>query len=358
MKRSVETNNNQSASVKCTDIKIQINDCDEGNMKVNIEQLADATMDDLGLEKIRLENKLQDLNNKSKESYQRRLNIAREQYDVSLIRDAANERINSLTHETMLLKEKYDSMIAETQYTEEKLKSLMQINVLNDSFYIWYSGPYATINNFRLGSIGSTSATLNHESSSPSHQSQTPSSSSPSSTISTQQQQLEQPIDWNEVNAALGQAALAIDIVAQLIKYSFKKYDVHPMGSYSTIIPIQHTATVYGGHDKSTHLNLYTDGSVSFSLFPKRNFNTALTGFVTCIEELGAYVCTHDPTLTLPYVIDVKAGKISDVSFLLSHTSTSSSSGSHIEDEAWTRAMKYLLTDIKWILAWTAKHLS
>jgi hypothetical protein len=29
----------------------------------------------------------------------------------------------------------------------------MQINALNDAFYIWFSGPFATINGFRVGKL-------------------------------------------------------------------------------------------------------------------------------------------------------------------------------------------------------------
>jgi hypothetical protein len=29
---------------------------------------------------------------------------------------------------------------------------------------------------------------------------------------------------------------------------------------------------------------------------------------------------------------------------------------SQASDEVWTRALKYLLADIKWMLAWVAKH--
>lgn len=62
----------------------------------------------------------------------------------------------------MLLKEKYDSLRSENQCVEENFNDLMQINVLNDAFYMWYTGPYSTINNFRLGSVGSTSTSLSH----------------------------------------------------------------------------------------------------------------------------------------------------------------------------------------------------
>lgn len=59
------------------------------------------------------------------------------------------------------------------------MKKLMQMNAINDAFFIWYSGPFATINNFRLGNLPA------------------------------------KPVEWTEINAALGQAVLAVAVVAQ-----------------------------------------------------------------------------------------------------------------------------------------------
>ena len=108
------------------------------------------------------------------------------------------------------------------------------------------------------------------------------------------------------------------------------------MGSFPKICKVE---------DKRSQYSLFTDGS--FSLFPKRNFNTALIGFLTCVQELGDHVTKHDPTLQLPYTINVNDGKIHDQIITL---------GS--DDETWTRALKLLLADIKWIIAWSTKHLS
>ena len=45
------------------------------------------------------------------------------------------------------------SIDEELKYTNDSLNRLKQINVINDAFYIWYNGPYATINAFRLGNL-------------------------------------------------------------------------------------------------------------------------------------------------------------------------------------------------------------
>ena len=58
-------------------------------------------------------------------------------------------------------------------------------NVLNDTFRIWHDGPFGTISGFRLG--------------------RTP----------------EHPVEWNEINAAWGQAVLLLHTMAQQCKLNF-----------------------------------------------------------------------------------------------------------------------------------------
>lgn len=62
--------------------------------------------------------------------------------------------------------------------------------------------------------------------------------------------------------------------------------------------------------------------------------------------EVGEHVQDHDPTLRLPYRIKEKEGTIGGLPVSL---------GSSLED--WTRALKYMITDLKWIVAWAAKYL-
>lgn len=62
---------------------------------------------------------------------------------------------------------------------------MQSTNVLNDTFRIWHDGPFGTISGFRLG--------------------RTP----------------EHPVDWNEINAAWGQAVLLLHTMAQQCKLNF-----------------------------------------------------------------------------------------------------------------------------------------
>jgi hypothetical protein len=36
---------------------------------------------------------------------------------------------------------------------EQRLQQLMRMHVVNDAFHIWYSGPFVTINGFRVGRL-------------------------------------------------------------------------------------------------------------------------------------------------------------------------------------------------------------
>ena len=53
----------------------------------------------------------------------------------------------------------------------------------------------------------------------------------------------------------------------------------------------------------------------------------------------------QDPAFGLPYPGDGQE-KIGGVSIIFGQVS----------DELWTRALKMLLTNVKWIVAWSAKH--
>lgn len=232
------------------------------------------------------------------QAHQRRIEIAKNLNEACTLRDNIFQTMNKLENEKSLVIEQKESIENELNVSKQKQEKYMRMSSLNDAFFIWYNGPFATINSFRLGSLPL------------------------------------KPVEWTEINAALGQAVLVVAIIALRSGIEFKKYGLVPMGSFSKVFKME---------DRRTLLSLYTDGS--FSLFPKRNFNAALVGFVSCIYELGEYIKSHDPTYGLPNAIDLKENTINEVSILLAN-----------DDEIWTRALKFLLSDIKWIIAWYTKH--
>lgn len=80
-----------------------------------------------------------------------------------------------------------------------QLLKLQRLDATNDAFFIWHYGSMATINNLRIGLL-------------PSHE-----------------------LDWREVNAALGHAALMLLVVANRLEYRLEPYIVIPMGSFSSV---------------------------------------------------------------------------------------------------------------------------
>jgi len=82
---------------------------------------------------------------------------------------------------------------------QNEYEEINSSNVYNDAFHIWHEGHFGTINNFRLGRLPS------------------------------------QPVDWNEINAALGCAALLLYTIAKKKKFTFQKYTILPSGSFSKI---------------------------------------------------------------------------------------------------------------------------
>lgn len=72
-----------------------------------------------------------------------------------------------------------------------------------------------------------------------------------------------------------------------------------------------------------------------------RKFDQAMVAFLECLKQLGEYVEKTDSEMKLPYRI-VK-DKIGDSCIRLAFN----------QDEAWTRACKYTLTCVKFLLAHT-----
>jgi beclin 1 len=248
-------------------------------------------------ETLELQQRLQNAKTRKLQAQHNRIKLANDINESRQLNDALIDKSNQFSYEINRLEDYIDSLSLETNRITCQLKRFMQINVINDAFFIWYTGPFATINNFKLGNLPV------------------------------------KPVEWTEINAALGQAVLAVAVIALNAGLVFKKFHLLPMGSFSKIIKL----------DEKKEYSLFKDAS--FQLFPKNNFNAALHGFLTCIKELGDHATTIDPTLQLPYTIHLNDGKIDELSFKWDS-----------DDEIWTRSLKFVLADIKWIITWGTKH--
>ncbi|XP_044728982.1 beclin-1-like protein isoform X2 [Chrysoperla carnea] len=210
----------------------------------------------------------------------------------------------------MLTEDDYKSLECQLHYAQQQLDKLKKTNVFNATFHIWHSGHFGTINNFRLGRLPSA------------------------------------PVDWSEINAAWGQTALLLNALARKMNLTFEKYKVVPYGNHSYIY-------VYADHRE---LPLFGVGGFRYMWSTK--FDDAMNAFLDCLQQFKEEVEKEDPGFCLPYKIRMdknnpeKSGKIED-----------SANGNCYfikiqfnSEEQWTKALKFLLTNLKWGLAWVSSQ--
>ncbi|KAL5876798.1 Vacuolar protein sorting-associated protein atg6 [Pyricularia oryzae] len=208
-----------------------------------------------------------------------------------------------------------DSINSKYDHDARLLQSLQRTNVYNDTFLISHDGTFATINGLRLGRLHNT------------------------------------PVDWPEINAAWGHALLLVATVADKLQYRFDGYEPQPMGSMSRIIrfePPSPAASRVGSAPpqapKKKVLELYSSGDMPLGLtFMHRKLDAAMVAYLELVRQLGMFMVrtttANGKPLTLPYVID--GDKINGVSIKLGIA----------QDDAWTKACKFVLTCCKFLLA-------
>ncbi|NP_001032963.1 beclin-1 isoform X1 [Takifugu rubripes] len=204
------------------------------------------------------------------------------------------------------LDDELKSVDNQMRYCQIQLDRLKKTNVFNATFHIWHSGQFGTINNFRLGRLPSV------------------------------------PVEWNEINAAWGQTVLLLHALANKMGLRFKRYRLVPYGNHSYLESLT---------DKSKELPLYCSGGLRF--FWDNKFDHAMVAFLDCVQQFKEEVEKGDTGFCLPYRMDVEKGKIED---------TGGSGGSYSiktqfnSEEQWTKALKFMLTNLKWGLAWVTSQ--
>lgn len=242
-------------------------------------------------------------------------NIAEEKLKVSAAREkqqAVSDALDKEEEQYWMEYHEYERSLqefhseqhgVEHQYQQayEHLEKLKKTNVFNDAFHIWHDGHFGTINGYRLGRLPSV------------------------------------PVEWNEINAAWGQTVLLLHTMASKLKYRFTRYRLVPNGSHSRLEK---------ANDAGTPLQLSSSGG--FKLFSDSKFDAAMVAFLDCLQQFKTHVESQDQHFKLPYRIH--KDKIGD-----SHGEHSIKfQGNH--EETWTKALKFMLTNLKWCLAWVCKQ--
>ncbi|EMC95278.1 hypothetical protein BAUCODRAFT_534262 [Baudoinia panamericana UAMH 10762] len=225
---------------------------------------------------------------------------------------------NAFTAELRSFQEERDSLQNQLAQDTKLLESLQRTNVYNDTFCIGHDGVFGTINGLRLGRLA------------------------------------DHPVEWTEINAALGQAILLLEVVSSKLGFNIKGYRLLPCGSTSRLILIDPDAVATGaGKQKGTVHELYSSGSLPFGLSAFHGgFDNAMVAFLECVRQVGEYVEHSTAKLPegqhqarkMPYEIQTgkDMGRIQGVKISLS--------GVGREDQ-WTKACKFMLTCCKFLLA-------
>ncbi len=141
--------------------------------------------------------------------------------------------------------------------------------------------------------------------------------------------------------------------MAEKLSFEFDGYKLNPIGSTSTIDRVEQD-TAHSGILKVTSLELYGSGDLSLGrLFKGRKFDLGMVAFLDCLRQLGDYAESQDSNLQLPYRYEgsvhvfltdlcrINKDKIGEACIRMAFN----------QDDAWTRALKFCLTNCKWLLA-------
>ncbi|CEG36164.1 hypothetical protein, variant 4 [Plasmopara halstedii] len=204
------------------------------------------------------------------------------------------DQFNQLQLQESIFQEIRDAGMAQIDAMERKVTSAKHLNILSDMFVIGHDGAFGTINRFRMGQ--SASLTL----------------------------------EWNEINAAFGECALLLQTLANLVGLEFTDYKIIPLGSFSKII-----------RTSSLRMEYCLHGSDQQN-FAESHFNLGLGAWITCLSQLMTFVRARDPSIRLPYkVVEHSIGGHSIIFLKNKH-------------KDWTKALKYALTNLKWLLTWVS----
>jgi len=213
------------------------------------------------------------------------------------------EEYADLRLQSLELEEEQISAKQYLQHCQDQLKKLQRTNVFNATFHIWHQGPFGTINGFRLGRLPGVH------------------------------------IEWSEINAAWGQVVLLLSSLTKKMDMRFQRYRLVPFGNQSFLESLD---------DRSKDLPLYGSGGLRFLWDTK--FDHAMVAFLDCLQQFKEEV-EGNSGFSLPYRME--KGKIEDTGGSGQMFSIKMQFNS---EEQWTKALKFMLTNLKWGLAWVSSQ--
>ena len=249
-----------------------------------------------------LESELDSLRREEESLLEQLRSLDSEEKDLDNDELKLRESIVSLTRTIIDSDESMEAVNRKLQYCQSSLRKLKRTSLIQEAFHIHDEGQsFPSINGLRVGRPN---------------------------------------VPWAEVNSALGFLCLLTDVLLKRANVSLSQYRLLPRGSYSVIIKKS---------DKSV-LELFADeSSGGLSRFLSgRKFDSAMVAFVQIIGELVTTLQRDDQSVAVPFAIDESEGKIAGVSVTLQFNS----------EENWNKAMRMLMTDIKWIVRYVEAKFS
>lgn len=223
--------------------------------------------------------------------------------------------------EVQSLKKQYESAL-------NSLDQLRKFNVYNETFKISHEGPFGIINGLRVGGFDDVR------------------------------------VPWQEINAALGQIVLLLATIVTRLGIKTEGYKLQPMGSFSKVCKFQPE-----DQEWVTYEAYCTDGFKLGKLFRKETgFDKAIECLLEIVQIMAEWLARSPPNgndsesagpngndnegeaiydVELPYIMH--KDKINGISVKLF--------GGKPTLE-WTTAMKFLLTNAKWLLAFSSSRLA
>ncbi|WBW70859.1 autophagy associated beclin family protein Atg6 [Schizosaccharomyces osmophilus] len=218
--------------------------------------------------------------------------------------------LNQLLMKESALEKQRDCAQLEFEHNSKKFEKLQKMNVFSDIFYISHysepngEGSIATINGLRLGRLPS------------------------------------QKVSWSEINAAWGMTVLLLDVLAERLDFHSPLYQLKPFGSQSYIL--RYDQDLSTGNTKPVRIDLFSTGELK--IFMNRRFDQGMVAFLDYLHQLGDFCAANTPSAILPYPIE--NDRIGSKCIRLAFN----------QDENWTRALKFVLTNIKFLEAYVSSQ--
>ncbi|OAF65955.1 hypothetical protein A3Q56_06321, partial [Intoshia linei] len=211
---------------------------------------------------------------------------------------------NEYLHRKLAISEAHSSIKNQINYVKDQFSRLVKTNVFKSTFQIWFKDSIGTINGFRMGWLP------------------------------------EMNITCDEINFGFGQCVLLLNSMARKIGIDFEKYRMVSFGNESYIEELSVKCT--------KKLILYMPHTLKYT--PNKEFDKGLVAFLACKNLLSKKLMRMDNSIIFPYIIE------SDRLLDQHNKSAYSIRTVNNTQEQWTRALKFMLSNLKWGIAFVSSY--